>query len=59
MPEKHVRLGKEHPLWDRIQIGLIGSFIVVMLLDNISTVSFGYSSILERVSAYPMLDYAS
>jgi protein-S-isoprenylcysteine O-methyltransferase Ste14 len=55
MPEKHVRLGKEHPLWDRIQIGLIGSFIVVMLFDNISTVSFGYSSILERVSAYPIL----
>ena len=55
MPEKHVRLGSEHPLWDRIQIVLIGSFIVVMLLDDISTVSFGYSSILARVSAYPIL----
>jgi protein-S-isoprenylcysteine O-methyltransferase Ste14 len=55
IPEKHVRLGSEHPLWDRIQIVLIGSFVVVMLLDNISTVSFGYPSILERVSAYPIL----
>jgi protein-S-isoprenylcysteine O-methyltransferase Ste14 len=26
-----------------------------MLLDNISTLSFGYPSILERVSAYPIL----
>ena len=55
MPEKHVRLGSEHPLWDRIQVALIGSFIVVMLLDNVSTLSFGYPSILERVSAYPIL----
>jgi protein-S-isoprenylcysteine O-methyltransferase Ste14 len=55
LPEKHVKLGSEHPLWDRIQIILIGSFIVVMLFDNISTVSFGYPSILERVSAYPIL----
>lgn len=53
--EKHVRLGSEHPLWDRIQIVLIGSFIVVMLLDNVSTLSFGYPSILERISAYPIL----
>jgi protein-S-isoprenylcysteine O-methyltransferase Ste14 len=53
--EKHVRLGSEHPLWDRIQIVLIGSFIVVMLLDDVSTLSFGYPSILERVSAYPIL----
>ena len=55
MPEKHVRLGSEHPLWDRIQIVLISSFIVVMLFDNVSTLSFGYPSILERVSAYPIL----
>jgi len=55
MPEKHARLGSEHPLWDRIQIVLIGSFIVVMLFDNISTVSFGYPDILGRVSAYPIL----
>lgn len=55
IPEKHVRLGSEHPLWDRIQIVLIGSFVVAMLLDNISTLSLGYSSILERVSAYPIL----
>ena len=55
IPEKHDRLGSEHPLWDRIQIVLIGSFIVVMLLDNVSTLSFGYPSILERVSAYPIL----
>jgi len=26
-----------------------------MLFDNVSTVSFGYPSILERVSAYPIL----
>ena len=55
LTEKHVRLGAEHPLWDRIQIVLIGSFIVVMLFDDISTVSFGYPNILERVSAYPIL----
>lgn len=55
IPVKHVRLGSEHALWDRIQIVLIGSYIVVMLLDDISTVSFGYSSILARVSAYPIL----
>jgi protein-S-isoprenylcysteine O-methyltransferase Ste14 len=48
-------LGSEYPLWDRMQIILIGSFIVVMLFDDISTVSFGYPSILERVSAYPIL----
>jgi len=55
IPEKHLRLGAEHPLWDRIQIVLIGAFVVVMLLDDVSTVAFGYSSILERVSAYPNL----
>ena len=55
IPEKHVRLGSEHPFWDRIQIVLIGSFIIVMLFDNVSTLSFGYPSILERVSAYPIL----
>jgi protein-S-isoprenylcysteine O-methyltransferase Ste14 len=55
MPEKHVRLGAEYPLWDSIQIVLIGSFIVVMLFDNISTVSLGYPTILARVSAYPIL----
>jgi len=38
-----------------MQIVLIGSFVVVMLLDNISTLSFGYPSILERVSAFPIL----
>jgi protein-S-isoprenylcysteine O-methyltransferase Ste14 len=54
-PEKRVRLGAEYSLWDRIQIVLIGSFIVVMLLDNVSTLSLGYSSILERVAAYPIL----
>jgi len=53
--EKHVRLGAEHPLWDRIQIVLIGSFIAVMLLDNVSTLSLGYSSILQRVAAHPIL----
>jgi protein-S-isoprenylcysteine O-methyltransferase Ste14 len=55
IPEEHARLGSEHPFWDRIQIVLIGSFIVVMLFDNVSTLSFGYPSILERVSAYPIL----
>jgi len=55
IPEKHVRLGAEHPLWDRIQIVLIGSFIVVMLLDNVTVLSFGYPSIFNRVSAYPIL----
>jgi protein-S-isoprenylcysteine O-methyltransferase Ste14 len=55
MPEKHARLGSEHPLWDRIQIVLIGSFILVMLFDNASTISFGYANILDRVSAYPIL----
>ena len=55
IPAKHVRLGSEHPLWDRIQIALIASFVVVMLLDNVSTLSLGYPSILERVSAYPIL----
>ncbi|MGP8070760.1 MAG: methyltransferase family protein, partial [Candidatus Bathyarchaeia archaeon] len=54
-PEKHDGLGSEHPLWDRIQIVLIGSFIVVMLLDNVTTLSFGYPNILERVSAYQIL----
>jgi protein-S-isoprenylcysteine O-methyltransferase Ste14 len=53
--EKTVRLGLEHPLWDRIQIVLIGSYIVVMFFDNVSTNSLGYPSILERVSAYPIL----
>jgi protein-S-isoprenylcysteine O-methyltransferase Ste14 len=48
-------LGLEHPLWDRIQIVLIGSYIVVMLFDNVSTLSLGFPSILERVSAYPIL----
>lgn len=55
IPERQVRLGSEHPLWDRIQIVLIGSFVVVMLLDDVSTLSFGHPSILERVSAYPIL----
>jgi len=55
IPERHQRLGSEHPLWDRIQIVLIGSFLVAMLLDKISTLSFGYPGILERVSAYPIL----
>jgi protein-S-isoprenylcysteine O-methyltransferase Ste14 len=55
MPEKHARLGSEHPLWDRIQIVLIGSFILVLLFDNISTISLGYTSILDRISAYPTL----
>jgi protein-S-isoprenylcysteine O-methyltransferase Ste14 len=55
MPERHVRLGSEHPLWDRIQIVLIGSFLVAMLFDDVSTVSFGYSNILDRISAYPIL----
>jgi protein-S-isoprenylcysteine O-methyltransferase Ste14 len=55
MPEKNVRLGSEHPLWDRIQIVVIGSFVVVMLFDNVSTVTFGYQNILERVSAHPIL----
>jgi protein-S-isoprenylcysteine O-methyltransferase Ste14 len=55
MHEKHVRLGSEHPLWDRIQIVLIGSFVVVMLFDNISTISLGYPNILDRVSAHPIL----
>jgi len=53
--EKHVRLGSEHPLWDRIQLLLIGSFVVVMFFDNVSTLSFGYPSVLARVSAYPIL----
>jgi protein-S-isoprenylcysteine O-methyltransferase Ste14 len=53
--EKQVRLGAEHPLWDRIQIVLIGSFIAVMFLDNVSTLSLGYSNILQRVAAYPIL----
>ena len=53
--EKHSRLGLEHPLWDRIQIVLIGSYIVVMLFDNVSTLSLGYPSILERVAAHPIL----
>ena len=48
-------MGSEHPLWDRIQIVLIGSYIFVMLFDNVSTLSFGYPNILERVSAYPVL----
>ena len=55
IPEEHARLGAEHPLWDSIQILMIGSFIVVMLFDNISTLSLGYPSILVRVSAYPIL----
>jgi protein-S-isoprenylcysteine O-methyltransferase Ste14 len=55
MPERHVRLGSEHPLWDRIQIVLIGSFVVVMLFDDVTTVSFGYPNILDRVSAHPIL----
>jgi protein-S-isoprenylcysteine O-methyltransferase Ste14 len=55
MPERHVRLGSEHPLWDRTQIVLIGSFVVVMLFDDVSTVSFGYPRILDRVSAHPIL----
>ena len=48
-------MGSEHPLWDRIQIVLIGSYIFVMLFDNVSTLSFGYPNILERVSAHPAL----
>jgi protein-S-isoprenylcysteine O-methyltransferase Ste14 len=55
IPEEHVRLGSEHPLWDRIQIVLIGSFLVLMLFDDVSTLSLGYPSILERVSAHPIL----
>ncbi|HKM78891.1 MAG TPA: methyltransferase [Candidatus Bathyarchaeia archaeon] len=55
IPEKHVRLASEHPLWDRIQIVLVGSFVVVMLFDNVSILSFGYSNILERASAYPII----
>jgi protein-S-isoprenylcysteine O-methyltransferase Ste14 len=55
IPEEHVRLGSEYPLWDRIQVVLIGSYIVVMLLDNVSTLSLGYPGVLERVSAYPIL----
>jgi len=53
--EKRARLGLEHPLWDRIQIVLIGSYIVVMLFDNVSSLSLGYPNILERVSAHPIL----
>jgi len=55
IPEKHVRLGSEHPLWDRIQLLLIGSFSVVMLLDNVSLISLGYPNTLSRVAAYPIL----
>ena len=54
VPKKHERLGSEHPLWDRIQFVLIGSFILVMLLD-VGTISFGYQNILARVSAYPII----
>jgi len=54
IPEKHERLGSEHPLWDRIQLVLIGSFILVMLLD-VGTISFGYPSITNRIFAYPII----
>ena len=53
--EKYSRLGSEHPLWDRIQLVLISSFIVVMLFDNLSTLSFGYPSLMDRIWAYPIL----
>ena len=53
--EKHGGLGSEHPLWDRVQIVLITAFVAVMVVDNVSTLSFGYASTLERVTAYPIL----
>ena len=55
MSVKHRRLGAEHPQWDRIQIVLIGSFLIVMVFDNWSLVSFGYPSILDRVYHLPAL----
>jgi len=54
-PKEHVRLGAEHPLWDRIQIVLIGLFLVVMFFDDVSTLTLGYASTLDRISAYPVL----
>ena len=50
-----MRLGEEHPQWDRIQIVLIGSFLVAMVFDRWSLVSFGYSSILDRLLHLPEL----
>jgi len=55
MPEKHLRLGAEHPQWDRIQIVLIGSFLIAMVFDNWSLISFGYPSILDRIIHLPAL----
>ena len=61
MPKGRVRLGSEHPLWDKrekradTKIVLIGSLSLVMLFDNVSVLFFGYTSILERVSAYPII----
>ncbi|HUK50049.1 MAG TPA: hypothetical protein VLV18_03350, partial [Terriglobales bacterium] len=55
MSERHMRLGEEHPQWDRIQIVLIGSFLVAMIFDKWSLVSFGYSSILDRLLHLPEL----
>ena len=48
-------MGAEHPQWDRLQILLIGSFLIVMLFDNWSLISFGYPSILDRIFHLPEL----
>lgn len=55
MLEKHVRLGAEHPQWDRIQIVLIGSFLIAMIFDHWSLISFGYPSIMDRIFHLPAL----
>jgi protein-S-isoprenylcysteine O-methyltransferase Ste14 len=55
MTIKHAGLGPEHPLNDRLQLIMITLFFAALIIDSLSLLLFGYSSVLFDVISFPIL----
>ena len=53
--KKHIGLGSEHPLCDRIQPIMIILFFIVLAIDSFSFYVFGYSTALIGLFSFPIL----
>ena len=53
--KKHIGLGSEHPLCDRIQIVMIILFFIVWIIDSLSFYIFSYSTVVIGLASFPIL----